>query len=112
MPKRILVVAPDPTLKSTRAAILKHQGYEVEAVETPDQALARLEAERFDLVLLGRKQREEARALDAEMRQKFPDLPILKIAPFSDPDAERYATRSVDPYPRSVIDAVRELLGE
>jgi hypothetical protein len=62
--------------------------------------------------LIGRKQREETRVLDAEMRERFPDLPILKIRPFSEPAAERFATRSVDPHPAHVINALRELLGQ
>jgi hypothetical protein len=35
IPKKILVVAHDPALKDTRAALLKHAGYDVTAVETP-----------------------------------------------------------------------------
>ena len=98
-PKRILIVAHDPMLKVTRAALLEHKGYEVAAVETAEEALAKLEAERFDLVLLGRKARQEARALDAVVREIHPTLPILRITPFrDDTDANEYATWSTSKY--------------
>jgi DNA-binding NtrC family response regulator len=112
IPKKILVVARDPALMLTRAAILKHHGYDVVAVESAAEALARIEAEWFDLVLLGRKSTGAANGVDVQVRKRYPTLPILKIALGSDPDTERDATRQVDANPVNVIHAVRELLGE
>jgi DNA-binding response OmpR family regulator len=112
-PKRILVVAHDPAVKSTRTAILAHAGYDVEAVETPAEALARLEAGRFDLVLVGRKATGSARAAGALVRERYPSMPILKVAPLPElMDGEQFATRSVEPFPPHVVNAVRELIGE
>jgi CheY-like chemotaxis protein len=111
--KRILVVAHDPAVKATRTAILAWAGYEVAAVETPAEALVRLEAERFDLVLVGRKATAEARAAGEIVRERYPSLPILKVS--ADPEQsedEKFATLSVEHLPAIVMGAVKELIGQ
>jgi hypothetical protein len=111
--KRILVVAHDPAVKATRAAILEHEGYEVAAVETSEEALARLEAERFDLVLVGRSANAEAKAAGALVRERHPALPILKVVRLTEfAEGETFATRSVEPMPAIVVEAVKELIGQ
>ncbi len=110
--KRILVIAHDPAVQSTRVSILQRDGYDVAAVETAEEALARLEAERFDLVVVGRKAKAETKAAGAVVRARHPSLPILKVAPLPDlNDGEKFATKSVEPMPHIVVNAVRELIG-
>ena len=108
-PKRLLVVAHDATLKATCVALLRHVGYDVAAVESTEDALTRLESERFDLVLVGRKSRGQMEASDVGVRERFPFLPILKIQDGLEPNG--HATRSIDSLPVHVIEAVRELIG-
>jgi CheY-like chemotaxis protein len=99
-------------VKTTRTAILTWAGYDVAAVETPEEALARLEAERFDLVMVGRRARAEARAAGEIVRERYPSLPILKVsADHEQSEDEKFATLSVDPLPVLVVSAVRELIG-
>ncbi|MDP9051470.1 MAG: hypothetical protein M3O31_12255 [Acidobacteriota bacterium] len=100
-------------LKLTRAKILQVAGYEVAAVETHEEAVMRLEAERFDLVLVGIKDRHEAKGVDAEVRDRHPSLPILKIASFPDQlEANQQPTWITDSVPHNVVKAVRELIGD
>jgi CheY-like chemotaxis protein len=108
--KRILVISHVPILQMTRVAILKNEGYDAEAVETPEQALARLAAERFDLVVVGGEAGEDRRL--AALKERHPSLPILKIASSADADTEQYKIHYVQPQPNLLIGVVRELLGE
>src|SRR5687767_5609353 len=52
MPSRILVVDDDARVARPLIEVLKYQGHEVTYVESGEDALVRLGAERFDLVLL------------------------------------------------------------
>jgi|ERR1700733_1485125 hypothetical protein len=78
--KRILVAAHDLPLRTTRIALLKQAGYEVESGATDDDAMAILEIERFDSVLIGRKSLLPKKGIDQRLREKYPDLLTLKIA--------------------------------
>src|SRR6202021_1906544 len=79
VPKRIRVVAPDRMLRTTRVSILDQAGYTVSSAETDDDAMALLETEQFDLILLGRKSQVPKTGLDQRLREKHPNLLIPKI---------------------------------
>jgi signal transduction histidine kinase len=49
---RILVVEGDQGIRRTIGAVLRHDGYEIALARTADEALDRLRAERYDMLLL------------------------------------------------------------
>jgi CheY-like chemotaxis protein len=109
MCKRILVVAHDRTLGFSRVALLQSAGYTVDFVFSDEAALALLAVEAFDLVLLGRSSMQEEQSLDRCLRERFPDLLILKIeANRSIPSV--YASRVTDARPANVLAALQEML--
>jgi DNA-binding response OmpR family regulator len=70
--KRLLVVAHDRPLGSSRVALLVDAGYRVKSVASDDEAMALLEQERFDLILLGRKSLIPKIGLDQRLRGEVP----------------------------------------
>jgi hypothetical protein len=110
LPKRILVVAHDRRLKATRVSLLESQGYRVESVESDSAAMALLETEAFDLVLLGRDSGLHKKFLDQRLREKYPQLLTLKIVNHEEPSV--YPSRLTDSQPEHVIVALREMLGD
>src|ERR1700731_3797939 len=111
MCKRILVVAHDRTLGLSRVALLQSAGYTVDFVFSDEDALALLAAEVFDLVLLGRNSMLEEQCLDRRLRERFPDLLILKIEATGSVSS-RYASRVTDARPANVLTALQEMLGD
>jgi CheY-like chemotaxis protein len=110
--KRILVVAHDQPLRESRSNLLEFGGYCVEAVETDDEAMAKVQNEPFDLILIGRRSRLwQKKGIDQRLREKYPDLLILKIESATAPRSE-YPSRVTDSAPRQVLEALREMLGE
>jgi DNA-binding NtrC family response regulator len=107
--KRILVVSHDTTLRASRVAILERAGYAVASVVTDDDAMALLETEQFDLVLIGRKSESPKDALDKRLRERHPNLLVLKIQPKIDMESN-YPSRTTDPFPEHVIEALRDML--
>lgn len=59
--------------------MLRQAGYGVESVDSDDAAMALLEVEHFDLVLIGRKSEMVEKGLDRRLRERYPHLLILKI---------------------------------
>jgi CheY-like chemotaxis protein len=110
MPKRILVVADDRPLRTTRVSLLESEGYRVESVESDSAAMALLETETFDLILLGRSSGMHKTFLDQRLREKYPQLLTLKIVNHEDPSV--YPSRLTDSAPEHVIVALREMLGD
>lgn len=108
-PKRILVVSHDTMLRSTRAAILERSGYSVISVATDDDAMKLLETEYFDLVLIGRKSESPRQAFDQRLREKYPELPVLKIQPRGDA-ISGYSSRTTDALPEHVVDTLKDML--
>jgi DNA-binding response OmpR family regulator len=108
-PKRILVVEHDHPLRGTRVILLKSKGYAVESVETDDQAMELLQIERFDLILLGRRSQLPTKDLDQRIREKFPELFILKIEEKGE-IASVYSSRTTDSAPEHVVAALKEML--
>jgi DNA-binding NtrC family response regulator len=111
MPKRILVVAHDETLRKTRAALLLRLGYAVAAVGTPGAAITMLEKDVFDLVVIGRKSRLPGKGLDQLLRETYPGLKILKIAEILE-DHTPYPSRITDSVPSKVVASVKAMLEE
>jgi hypothetical protein len=109
MSKRILVVSDDPILAFSRVTLLKKAGYKVEASDSDDAALARLELERFDLILIGRDSLRPAKGLDRRLRERHPDLLTLKIeGNLAVPST--YPSRITDARPERVLSALEEML--
>ena len=111
MPKRILVVAHDRPLRLTRVELLESLGYTVASVATDDEAMAMLEVEQFDLILLGRKSELPKKGIDQRLREKYPALLTLKI---EDAGVEKsiYPSLITDSAPRHVIVALHDMLGD
>ena len=97
--QHILVVAQDPLLRDTRK-LLSSAGYQVTSVDSDDLAIASVDQDRFDLILIGRTSLLATIALDRRLRERYPTLCILKIV----------QARSTGPAPRQVLSAVRDLL--
>ena len=110
MRKRILVVAHYPPLKSSRVEMLNKVGYEVESVDSDDAAMALLETEHFDLVLIGRKSQLTQKGLDQRLREKYPHLLILKIESTGHATSV-YPSQIIDSQPKHLMDALEHLLG-
>jgi hypothetical protein len=95
------------TLACERALLLlSAAGYTVTSVSSDDDALKLLEADRFDLVLLGRSS-ELSVGIDQRLREKHPSLLTLKI---DDLGGSEYPSRMTDSMPEHVIDALKEML--
>jgi CheY-like chemotaxis protein len=110
MSKRILVVSDDRALGFSRVALLKKAGYLVDSIDSDDAAMALLEAESFDLILLGRNSLRTGRGLDQRLRERHPDLLTLKIeANAAIPSI--HASRVTDARPERVLAVLAEMLG-
>lgn len=109
--KRVLVVAHDQPLRESRVRLLQEEGYVVEAVETDDQAMAIVEREQFDLILLGRRSVIPKTGIDERLREKYPELLMLKIENVAE-QRSIYPSRMTDSSPRHVLDALHEMLGD
>jgi response regulator RpfG family c-di-GMP phosphodiesterase len=110
MPKRILVVADDRPLRTTRVFLLESEGYRVECVESDDEAMTMLLTETYDLVLLGRNSELHKKGIDQRLREKYPHLLTLKIV--NEADASIWPSRMTDSEPKHVIVALHEMLGD
>jgi len=109
MSKRILIVAHDPVLRNSRRALVQSAGYEVILAESDDLAILSVDNDRFDLVLIGRTSRLSTIALDKRLRNRYPDLLVLKIvAP--EEEYSPYPSRVTDARPLDVLRALRGML--
>jgi hypothetical protein len=73
-PKRILVVSDDAMLRSTRVSILERSGYSGVSAATDDDAMKLLEAEHFDLVLIGRRSEIPRLELETTIEREVSDV--------------------------------------
>lgn len=82
---RILLVEDDKAIVSMLTDLLRDEGYEVTCASTQDEALAALEAARFDLALLdvGLPQ-GNGFAVCAAARTAAPDMPIMFLTASDD----------------------------
>jgi CheY-like chemotaxis protein len=108
-PKHILVVSDHQMLRMTRVSILEKAGYTACSTVTADDSMGLLETEHFDLILLGQEFHVPNRSLDQRLREKYPNLLILKIQPMDDM-VSLYQSRTTDSLPEHVLSAVREML--
>lgn len=111
MAKRILVVAHYPPLQASRVSMLHKAGYEVESVDSDDAAMELLEAEHFDLILIGRKSSIPKKGLDQRLRERYPHLLILKIENGGEGESI-FPSQIIDTQPAHLLKALRELLGD
>jgi DNA-binding response OmpR family regulator len=77
--KSILVVCHDRPLRLTRLSLLEAAGYRVESVAYDHEAIARLEVEQFDLVLIGRSSSLPQGLKGQRLRKKYPNLLIVRV---------------------------------
>ena len=109
--RRILVVAHDRALRATRVQLLESHGYAVTSVGTDDDAMAIMEREPFDLILLGRKSLIPKTGIDQRLREQYPDLMILQIETAGVVNSI-YPSRITDATPAHVLTAIADMLGK
>jgi len=107
--KRILIITHDSGLRATRAALLLAAGYAVSTAESMDEAIVLLDANPFDLALIGRKSLAPGKAMDQKLRERYPKLLILKIAEIIE-EASQYPTRTTISVPADVLAALKGML--
>ena len=89
MPKRILVIDSDPSIRRSVSLFLRAEGYEVNEAKD-GEAIALLEKFRFDLVLSDvRSPRLKGMAVLSQLRSILPDIPIIIMTgePYGDRSA-------------------------
>src|SRR5262249_40883543 len=94
-PPRVLVVDDDPEIATMLARALTRHGYRIDTTSSPEEALARVEADgdyHAALLHLVMPERDGAR-LAAALRRKIPGLPLALLTGYTHspliPDAER-----------------------
>jgi DNA-binding NtrC family response regulator len=107
--KHILIITHDAALLATRAALLRTAGYSVSTAENVDQAIALLDTNTFDLALIGRRSLMPGKAMDQMLRERYPELLILKIAEIIE-EASQYPTRTTISVPADVLAALKGML--
>ena len=91
---RILVAEDDRAVQSFVSRALTHKGHEVTAVDDGVQALERLRADSFDLLITDIVMPElDGIALALKVTKDYPDLPILLMTGYS---AERQRAHNLD----------------
>jgi CheY-like chemotaxis protein len=118
---RILVVDDDPEIAKMLSRSLSRRGYQIEAIATADEALAKSAAEPYDaaildLVMPGR----DGADLAAALRAQSPGLPIALLTGYSRSPllegAERQPATAVFTKPVAIADLAdflqAELAGE
>jgi CheY-like chemotaxis protein len=83
MPAHILIVEDNADNRKLVVRLLSQEGFHGEAVESAEEAFARLDERRFDLVLMDvRLPRMDGREATRRLRQdpRFKDLPIIAVS--------------------------------
>jgi CheY-like chemotaxis protein len=83
MPAHVLVVEDNPDNRKLVVRILAQEGFHGEAVESAEEALLRLDEQRFDVVLMDvRLPRMDGKEATRRLRQdpRFRDLPIIAVS--------------------------------
>jgi two-component system, NtrC family, response regulator PilR len=111
MQKRILVVSHDSMLRETRAALLLRAGYSVSTSEGGDSAMGLLEGNVFDLILVGRKSLAPGKGIAQRIRERYPDVLILKIAELIEEDSP-YPSKTTNSLPVNVLAALDVMLSD
>ena len=83
-PLEILILDDESLVGQRLKPALEKEGYRVEAVTTPGEAVARLEEKNFDIVVTDIRM-EELDGLEvlARVRQKSPDTKVIMISGFA-----------------------------
>ncbi len=122
MPKRILIVDDEPNIVLSLEFLMKKNGYEVETATDGDQAIAAVEQQKPDLMLLDvmmpRKDGYQVCQL-LRGREEFNDVRIVMLtAKGRDVEREKGLSLGADDYitkpfsTQDVVDKVSELLGQ
>jgi CheY-like chemotaxis protein len=100
----ILLVEDEALARYVFARILRNQGYEVKEAADGQEALKLLNQYDFDLVITDLAMpKVTGFGLVAEMRVKWPDIPILVLTAYLSPDASRALLRkNVEYLPKPV----------
>lgn len=77
--------------------------------ENVDDAIVLLEANKFDLALIGRKSLVPGPGIDQRLRERYPKLLILKIAEVIE-EASQYPTKTTGSVPADVLAALKGML--
>jgi CheY-like chemotaxis protein len=86
----ILLVEDEAPARYALARILRNQGHEVMEAADGQEALTLLEQYNFDLVITDvAMPKVTGFALVAQMRVKWPEIPILLLTAYLSPDASR-----------------------
>ena len=111
---RILVVDDEVMVRTVTAKLLRVRGHDVTEADGGDAALARLAEAPVDLVLTDLSMPGmSGRELAAEVRRRFPALPVLLLTGDTDAEAERGDVAAVvqKPFQLDALDAtIRSVL--
>jgi len=109
--QRILIVDDQDIPRNYVARALRDAGYEVSHARDGIEAIEQLHTACPDLLITdNRMPGMTGDALIAEAKDRFPDLPILRISGGGDGEHPRAPTLYKPFDPDALIDAVRELL--
>ncbi|MDN3517623.1 response regulator [Aquisalimonas lutea] len=121
MPKRILIVDDEPNIVLSLEFLMKKSGYEVTTATDGDQALAAVDRDNPDLVLLDVMMPRKDGYQVCQMLRERADLPDLRIVMLTakgrDVEREKGLSLGADDYitkpfsTQDVVDKVDELLG-
>ena len=98
MKKRILVIDDEELLTKTFARLLEKRNFDVLVASHPDDALAMIEEEKFDLVLCdirmpGKNGIETMLEIRSLLQEKgIAELPVIFLTGFADEESQRKAT--------------------
>lgn len=119
MTHRILVVEDDPALRPRLVRGLRKAGYEVESEDSGDSAIARLRAERFDLLVLDLMLPGADGEAILRMLRSLPALPVIVVSAKSQLDTrlQVFELGAIDFVPKpfwmqELVSRVRLRLGE
>jgi|SRR5712692_3678842 len=117
MPKRILVIDSDPSIRRSVSLFLRAEGYEVNEAKD-GEAIALLDKFRFDLVLSDvRSPRLKGMAVLSHLRSILPDIPIIIMTGEPYGDRSAIQTRGVVCISKPVLledlgSKIRELISD
>jgi DNA-binding NtrC family response regulator len=85
MPRRILIVDDENTIRTTLRIIFQEAGYKVLTAGTPAEALRLFRTEPLDMVLLDYRLPDNGETVGPEMSRMKPEVPIVVLS--GDPEA-------------------------
>jgi DNA-binding NtrC family response regulator len=85
MPRRILIVDDENTIRTTLRIIFEEAGYQILTSGTPAEALRLFRTEPLDMVLLDYRLPDNGETVGPEMSRINPEVPIVVLS--GDPEA-------------------------